>query len=149
MSTYRNARRHALLASIVFLASPIAPLTAQPTEAIKIGFASPLTGAQAHYGKDNQNGAQMAIDELNARGMRIGNRPVKFELVVEDDQADPKVGTVVAQKLIDADIKALYRRELMDRFSQFAFPPREQREFRATNRPPQRRAERPPSPRLP
>ena len=93
----RTSHVPATPASIFFLASPIAPLTAQPTEAIKIGFASPLTGAQAHYGKDNQNGAQMAIDDLNARAVRIGGIPVKFELVVEDDQADPKVGTVVAQ----------------------------------------------------
>ena len=107
MSKHRSARRQALLAAIFFIASPIARVTAQPTEVIKIGFASPLTGSQAHYGKDNQNGAQLAIDELNARGMRIGSRPVEFELVVEDDQADPKIGTVVAQKLIEADIKAM------------------------------------------
>jgi len=80
---------------------------AQPVEVVKLGFASPLTGSQAHYGKDNQNGAQMAIDELNARGVKIGGRAVRFELVVEDDQADPKVGTVVAQKLVDAGIKAM------------------------------------------
>ena len=80
---------------------------AQAPEVVRIGFASPLTGAQAHYGKDNQNGARMAIDDLNARGMKIGGKPVRFELLVEDDQADPKVGTVVAQKLIDAGIHAM------------------------------------------
>jgi branched-chain amino acid transport system substrate-binding protein len=80
---------------------------AQAPEVVKIGFASPLTGAQAHYGKDNQNGAQLAIDELNARGVKVGGTPVKFELIAEDDQADPKVGTVVAQKLIDSGIKAM------------------------------------------
>ena len=80
---------------------------AQASEVVRIGFASPLTGAQAHYGKDNQNGARMAIDDLNARGMKIGGKPVRFELLVEDDQADPKVGTVVAQKLIDAGIHAM------------------------------------------
>jgi len=80
---------------------------AAASEVVKIGFASPLTGSQAHYGKDNQNGAQLAIDELNTRGVKIGGAPVRFELIVEDDQADPKVGTVVAQKLIDAGIKAM------------------------------------------
>jgi branched-chain amino acid transport system substrate-binding protein len=74
---------------------------------VKIGFASPLTGPQAHYGKDNQNGAQLAIEDLNARGIRIGGKPVVFELVAEDDQADPKTGTVVAQKLVDAGIRAM------------------------------------------
>ena len=73
-------------------------------EVVKIGFASPLTGGQANYGKDNQNGAQMAIDELNAQGLKIGGKAVKFELMAEDDQADPKMGPLVAQKLVDAKV---------------------------------------------
>jgi branched-chain amino acid transport system substrate-binding protein len=92
-------------AALVFMGT--ASRAAHGAEAIKIGFASPLTGAQSHYGKDNQNGAQMAIDELNARGIAIGGKPVTFELIVEDDQADPKVGAVVAQKLVDAGIRAM------------------------------------------
>jgi branched-chain amino acid transport system substrate-binding protein len=79
-----------------------APVLAQ--DVVKIGFASPLTGGQASYGKDNQNGAQMAIDELNAQGLKIGGRAVKFELMAEDDQADPKMGPLVAQKLVDARV---------------------------------------------
>jgi branched-chain amino acid transport system substrate-binding protein len=78
------------------------PLYAQ--EVVKIGFASPLTGGQASYGKDNQNGAQMAIDELNAQALKIGGKTVKFELMAEDDQADPKMGPLVAQKLVDAKV---------------------------------------------
>src|SRR5215510_758611 len=92
-----------LLVTALLLVSQLA--TGQET--VIIGFASPLTGPQAHYGKDNQNGAQMAIDDLNARGIKIGGKPVKLELLVEDDQADPKTGTVVAQKLVDAGIKAM------------------------------------------
>lgn len=98
--------RRALLAGLAMLAFG-SGVRAQSPEVIRIGFASPLTGAQAHYGKDNQNGAQMAIDDLNARGVKIAGKPVRFELLVEDDQADPKVGTVVAQKLIDAGIHAM------------------------------------------
>jgi branched-chain amino acid transport system substrate-binding protein len=89
----------ALAIAIVFAA---APLHAQDT--VKIGFASPLTGGQASYGKDNQNGAQMAIDELNAQAPTIGGKKVKFELMAEDDQADPKMGPLVAQKLADAKV---------------------------------------------
>jgi branched-chain amino acid transport system substrate-binding protein len=59
-------------ATIVTLA--ISAAHAQTPDTIRIGFASPLTGAQAHYGKDNQNGAQMAIDDLNARGVRSAAR---------------------------------------------------------------------------
>jgi len=80
---------------------------AQAPDLIKIGFASPLTGPQAHYGKDNFNGARMAIDELNARQPRIGGRAVKFELAVGDDQADPRTGTIVAQQLVDVRIRGM------------------------------------------
>jgi branched-chain amino acid transport system substrate-binding protein len=97
------------LAALAFASACLAgsPAAAQAVEIVRIGFASPLTGPQAHYGKDNQNGAQLAIDELNARAIRIGGRPITFELLAEDDQADPKTGTVVAQKLVDAGIKAM------------------------------------------
>lgn len=78
----------------------------QPGSAVvvKIGQVSPLTGPQAHLGKDNDNGARLAIEELNAKGVTIGGAKVKFELVSEDDQADPKTGTIVAQKLVDAKV---------------------------------------------
>ena len=68
---------------------------------VRIGSVSPLTGPQAHLGKDNANGARMAIDEINAGGVTLGGRKVKFELVSEDDQADPRTATIVAQKLVD------------------------------------------------
>lgn len=78
----------------------------QPGSAVvvKIGQVSPLTGPQAHLGKDNDNGARLAIEELNAKGVTIGGAKVKFELMSEDDQADPKTGTIVAQKLVDAKV---------------------------------------------
>jgi branched-chain amino acid transport system substrate-binding protein len=71
---------------------------------VKIGQVSPLTGPQAHLGKDNDNGARLAIEELNTKGVTIGGTKVKFELMSEDDQADPKTGTIVAQKLVDAGV---------------------------------------------
>ena len=74
---------------------------------VKIGHVAPLSGPQAHLGKDNQNGAQMAIDELNAQNLTIGGKKVKFQLVPEDDAADPKQGTAVAQKLCDAKVAAV------------------------------------------
>src|SRR6185436_13560749 len=74
---------------------------AAPEVVVKIGQVSPLTGPQAHLGKDNDNGARLAVEEMNAKGVTIGGAKVRFELVSEDDQADPKTGTVVAQKLVD------------------------------------------------
>ena len=84
-------------------AAPAAPAPT-PEVTVKIGHVAPLTGPQAHLGKDNENAARMAIDEINAKAIEIGGAKVKFELVAEDDQADPKQGTIVAQKLVDAKV---------------------------------------------
>jgi len=80
-----------------------APPAPQPV-VVKIGHAAPLTGGIAHLGKDNENGARLALDEANAENIKIGGKPVTFELVAEDDQGDPKVGNTVAQKLADAKV---------------------------------------------
>ena len=74
---------------------------------VKIGHVAPLSGGQAHYGKDNENGARMAIEDLNAKGVTIGGKKVKLELVAEDDAADPKQGTAAAQKLCDAKVNGV------------------------------------------
>jgi branched-chain amino acid transport system substrate-binding protein len=78
-----------------------------PSIEIKIGHVGPLTGQIAHLGKDNENGAQLAIDEANDAKIKIDGKDAKFVLVREDDQADPKVGTTVAQKLVDAKVNGV------------------------------------------
>ena len=74
---------------------------------VKIGHVGPISGAIAHLGKDNENGAIMAVDELNAKGVVIGGKKVKIELLTEDDAADPKQGTAAAQKLVDAKVNGV------------------------------------------
>ena len=74
---------------------------------VKIGHVGPTSGGIAHLGKDNENGARMAIDELNAKGTTIGGKKVKFELLAEDDAGDPKQGTAVAQKLVDSKVNGV------------------------------------------
>ncbi|TMH22473.1 MAG: branched-chain amino acid ABC transporter substrate-binding protein [Betaproteobacteria bacterium] len=71
---------------------------------IKIGHVAPLTGGNAHLGKDNENGARLAIEEANAANIKIDGKNAKFALVAEDDQEDPKVGATVAQKLVDSQV---------------------------------------------
>ena len=71
---------------------------------VAIGSVAPLTGGIAHLGKDNENGARLAIEEANAAKIKIGSKDAAFELISFDDQADPKVGTTVAQKLVDAKV---------------------------------------------
>lgn len=76
-------------------------------EVVKIGHVAPTSGAIAHLGKDNENGARLAIDELNAKGVKIGGKAVKLELLSEDDAADPKQGTAAAQKLVDSKVNGV------------------------------------------
>ena len=85
----------------------LASLAMAQEQVIKIGHVAPLSGAIAHLGKDNENGARLAIEDLNAKGISIGGKKVKFELVAEDDASDPKQGTAAAQKLVDAKVSGI------------------------------------------
>ncbi|MDM0017030.1 branched-chain amino acid ABC transporter substrate-binding protein [Variovorax saccharolyticus] len=87
-----------------------APAPAAPpaeTLVVKIGHVAPTSGAIAHLGKDNEFGARMAVEDLNAKGIKIGDKVAKFELLAEDDAADPKQGTAVAQKLVDSKVQGV------------------------------------------
>jgi branched-chain amino acid transport system substrate-binding protein len=91
--------------------APAAPTAAAPAPAaagdalvVRIGHVAPMSGPQAHYGKDNENGVRMAIEDLNAQNVQIGGKPARFEIQAEDDAADPKQGTAAAQKLCDAKV---------------------------------------------
>lgn len=86
---------------------PPAVTAAPPPLVVKLGHAAPLTGPQAHLGKDNENGARLAIADANAQKPKIGGRDLIFELMSEDDQADPKQGTLVAQKFVDAKVNGV------------------------------------------
>jgi branched-chain amino acid transport system substrate-binding protein len=90
-----------LLSALVAALSAAAPAWSAADETVKIGCVAPLTGPQAHLGKDIENGARLAVDTVNASKPMLDGKPVQFELLVEDDQADPKTATVVAQKLVD------------------------------------------------
>ncbi|MEO7104995.1 MAG: branched-chain amino acid ABC transporter substrate-binding protein [Rhodoferax sp.] len=76
-------------------------------EVVTIAHVGPTSGAIAHLGKDNENGAKMAVEELNAKGVMIGGKKVTIKLMAEDDAADPKQGTAVAQKLVDAKVSGV------------------------------------------
>ena len=82
----------------------VAGLASAQDVVVKIGHVAPMSGSQAHYGKDNENGVRMAIEDLNTQGVTIGGKKVKFEIVAEDDAADPKQGTAAAQKLCDSKV---------------------------------------------
>lgn len=85
--------------------APAPKAASAPAEmTVKIGHAAPLTGGIAHLGKDNENGARLAIEEANARGITIDGKKIKFELLAEDDEEKPDRGPIIAQKFIDAKV---------------------------------------------
>ncbi len=115
-------RRHLILSAVAAAtalalaacgdkAPPPAPKAEAPkapeVQVVKIGPASPLTGAQAHIGIDIRNGGQLAIEDANKAGVTIGGKPVKLEMVAEDDEANPTKAATVAQKLADAKVAAV------------------------------------------
>lgn len=83
-------------------AAPAAP--AEPTVTVKIAHAGPLTVKTPHLGKDDENGVALAVAQANAQKIKIDGKLVNFVMQSEDDQGDPKVGTTVAQKLVDAKV---------------------------------------------
>lgn len=74
---------------------------------VKIGHVAPLSGQSAHMGKDTEEGARLAVEELNAKKVKIGNSVARFELIGEDDASDPKQATAAAQKLVDANVNGV------------------------------------------
>lgn len=94
------------LAAAVLLAVSGPGFAADPA-VVLIGHAAPLTGQLSHMGKDSENAARLAIDEINSQHPVIGGKPVKFQLDSQDDAADPRTGTQVAQKLVDDGVVAV------------------------------------------
>ena len=87
------------------VAAPVVPV--EPTVTVTIAHAGPLTGSIAHLGKDDENGVRLAVDQTNAKKIKIDGKVLTIKFMTEDDQADPKVGTTVAQKLVDAKVVAV------------------------------------------
>jgi branched-chain amino acid transport system substrate-binding protein len=109
---HSNKFAYKLAISVVFMAllagvGGCGKKDAANKDVIRIGSVSPLTGPQTHIGKDNENGARLAVEEINAGGLVLGGKKVTLELFGEDDQAEPKTATIVAQKLVDAGVVAV------------------------------------------
>ncbi|WP_089342357.1 branched-chain amino acid ABC transporter substrate-binding protein [Burkholderia singularis] len=95
------------VALVCGMLSASAAVRAADETPVRIGFAAPLTGVNAGYGKDLQNGVQLALDDARAQQIKIAGKPARFELVVEDDQADPRIGVQAAQSLVDKQVSAV------------------------------------------
>ena len=107
-STHKDIMRFTSSAAglaVALLSLDVAAAAAPADPVIKIGHVAATSGPIAHLGKDNENGARMAVEELNAKGgVMVGGKRYRIELDAEDDAGDPRQGTAAAQKLIDAKV---------------------------------------------
>ena len=78
-------------AAALLLGASSASFAAEPT-VVLIGHAAPLTGQLAHMGKDSENAARLAIDEINSQHPVIDGKAVRLQLDAQDDAADPRTG---------------------------------------------------------
>ena len=81
---------------------PDAPSGSSSAATIKIGGIGPLTGSAAVYGVATQQGAQLAVDEINAKG------GLQFELNFQDDENDAEKATNAYNVLQDWGMQVLY-----------------------------------------
>lgn len=79
---------------------------ARRAEIIKIGHVAPVSGASSHERQDSKRG-QDGHRGLERQRLQDRRQVVKFVLLPEDDAADPKQGTAVAQKLVDAEVNGV------------------------------------------
>ncbi len=102
----RVARVFAPVVAMMILGAGGANAPAWAADPVKIGVAGPLSGAAATYGRDMRTGAELAAEEINAKGGILGGR--KVELVFEDDKGTPQGGVAAVQKLISVNrVKAI------------------------------------------
>ena len=69
---------------------------------IKVGVAGPITGSSAAFGAQLKNGAEMAIEDINAAGGVLGQ---KITAVIGDDASRPEQGVSVANKFIGDGVR--------------------------------------------
>jgi len=107
MKEWKLYRRHGLAIACAAMFGMASGAAMAQATTVEIGFAGPLTGGSANYGKDMEMGAQLAIAEANAEKMTIGGKPVTFDLHSEDDQGDPRMAVQAAQRLVDSNVVAV------------------------------------------
>ena len=73
---------------------------AMAQEVVKIGYSGPLSGGAALYGKNVLMGMEMAANEINAKGLEVGGKKYKIEIVSLDDKYNPSETAINVQRLI-------------------------------------------------
>jgi branched-chain amino acid transport system substrate-binding protein len=97
-------RLNALYTILILFFSLLFPLWGcekETEKTIRIAVAGPMTGDQSKQGNDLKNGVELAVSEWNEKGGVLGK---KIELLVGDDQHDPKQAVAVANKFVNSGV---------------------------------------------
>lgn len=107
MTKRKTLSRRATTFGILGALAAVSAGVAHADETVKIGEVAPLTGPASYLGKDTENGARLAVEEINEKGLVVGGKRVTLVLDAEDDAGDPRQATQVAQKLVDDKVVAI------------------------------------------
>jgi branched-chain amino acid transport system substrate-binding protein len=66
---------------------------------IKIGYTAPFTGSAAEFGTNGWRGVQLALEEINAKGVKVGSETYKIEIVRYDSKCEPTEAVANMRKL--------------------------------------------------
>jgi branched-chain amino acid transport system substrate-binding protein len=90
------------------LSLPASPASAADAPlVVRIAHAGPVSGPIAILGKDEENGVRMALDDLNAKGLEIGGRKLRWKLEAGDVGGDPGQAVALARRLCDKKVAAV------------------------------------------
>jgi branched-chain amino acid transport system substrate-binding protein len=89
-----------LLVAIAALLLVVLAKRRSPSQTLRIGCITPLTGEGATYGAATKRGLDLAVEKVNSAG---GVNGKKIEVIYEDDQMNPRTATSAIQKLISID----------------------------------------------
>lgn len=103
----RFVRTSSALALAVISLSTAYAADAEKPLIVRIAHGGPVSGPIAALGKDEENGVRMAIEELNARKLQIGGRPVQWKLEAGDDMGDPGHAASLARMFCDKKVAAV------------------------------------------
>jgi branched-chain amino acid transport system substrate-binding protein len=92
--------RRIMLLLLVLAVGGVLPSASQAGEPIKIGLTAAVSGGSAASGEAIKKGLQIAMDEINAKGL-LGGR--KLELVIRDDEGNPAKGVTIARELVERE----------------------------------------------
>ncbi|HWP35496.1 MAG TPA: branched-chain amino acid ABC transporter substrate-binding protein [Thermodesulfobacteriota bacterium] len=95
-------KRMLLTLTAAFVAAGVVQAPGAVAATYKIGVAGPMTGEQSKMGTDFQNGVKLAVEEWNA-----ANPNYRMEIVIGDDQADPRQAVAVANKFVNEGVLAV------------------------------------------